>query len=65
MRTCRGAHCASGDFVKQNHIAIGDLMMISLRNPNIFVKILGGRPMVAPTMVYEKLLDKLKFAQKE
>ena len=36
-------------------------MMISFGNPNIFVKILGGRPMVAPTMLYDKLLNKLKF----
>jgi len=49
MRTCRGAHCAPGDFAKQNHIAIGEHMMIPFGNPNIFVKILGGRPMVAPT----------------
>ena len=61
MRSYRGAHCASGDFVKQNHIAIGDHMMIPFGNPNIFVKILGGRPMVAPTMLYDKQLDKLKF----
>ena len=32
-------------------------MMISFGNPNIFVKILGGRPMVAPTMLYDILLD--------